>query len=83
MHTSPPSMKHKIIWLFLMEYLRGFGCHFSGLRKLSLVEESIELLYQKLLSPGQIVPGGNAKGQLRVAEGVGDVRDDVLLIHTH
>ena len=64
-------------------HLGSFGCHFSSFRELALTEEHVELADKELLSSGQVVAGGNAKGKVRVTEGVGHIGYEVGVIHTH
>lgn len=64
-------------------YLGSVGRHLGGLGVIPRCEQRVEFAGKQLLGTGQVVTDGHAQGQVRVLEHVGDVGDDVLLLHAH
>lgn len=46
------------------------------------LEKRVEFPHKEVFCTSQVVSCGNAQGQVWVLEDIGDVSDDVLLIHT-
>lgn len=47
------------------------------------LEESIELAHKEILCSCKVVTGCNAESKVWVLQHIGNVRDNVLFIHTH
>lgn len=64
-------------------YLGRVGCHLGCLGVVPRCKQGVELAGEQLLSAGQVVADSHAESQVWVLQHVGDVGNDVLLLHTH
>lgn len=65
------------------QYLGRIGRHLGGLGIIPRCKEGVELAGEQLLGPSEVVADRHAEGQVRVLEHIGDVGNDVFLLHAH
>lgn len=63
-------------------YLWCIRSHLGSFRVIAPCKKVVEFAGEELLGTCQVVADGHPKGQVGVLKYVGDVRDDVLFLHT-
>ena len=67
----------------MLTYLRGTGSSLGSLTVLSVLEQHVEFLNEKLLGSREVGSRGKLDGKVRVLERVTDVRDNVVLLNAY